>query len=72
MDDEIRWIPLTVLGSAYEQEISECGRFKRHRRLSPATLIRAPGGAGLGYAYDDGPWLPGPAPDGTGQGNPPR
>ncbi len=72
MSDDIDWISITVLGSAYEQEISECGRFQRHRLRSPATLIRAPGGAGLGYAYDDGVWQPGPAPDGSGQGNPPK
>ena len=72
MDDDRNWISITVLGSAYEQEVSECGRFQRHR---PRNLnLPMPGRDRFGMdAYaTEAPWIRGPAPDGTGQGNPPR
>ncbi len=65
MSDDTEWFSVTKLGSKYEEQVSYCGRFWRHRLLSAATLIRGLHGGGIGYAYDDGDWIPGPAPQGN-------
>ncbi len=65
MDDSDEWRDCTVMGSAYEQQVSRSGRW-RHRAalLSPGTYRhdRLYGMTTM-LVLEDRPWHPGPAPD---------
>lgn len=52
---EIRWLDITTIGSNYDHQVSECGRYERHR---PRTFSRP-------HSTDyqtELPWVNGPPP----------
>lgn len=59
---EVRWIQVTTLGSRFEEQMSECGRYWRHRALSHGSLSALTGDVNGEVPYADIPWQPGRAP----------
>lgn len=59
---DIAWITVTTLGSKFEEEMSKCGRYWRHRPMNAGALAALMGSDDGGEPYVDLPWRRGPAP----------
>jgi hypothetical protein len=57
--ENTEWVEVTTLGSAYEEQVSMCGKYWRHR---PLTMQRLSFLSGDSTCYPDLPWQDGRAP----------
>jgi hypothetical protein len=60
-DDCLVWIDMTVAGSKWERQITDCGRYTRHRNIYLSSYTISIDENGFSRKVD-GPWTDGPPP----------